>query len=92
MVFYGNTSSSVSSTFFDNSVKIISFSLSNDSAGALTVTAGIIEGSTLVNIYIGSIAANSSYQYNGAAIIVKKNTRIYVTSSGASIGYYFSIE
>ena len=63
MVFNGSTSSSVSSTFFDNSVEIISFSLVNNSAGSLTVTAGIIEGSTLVNIYSGAIAANSSYQY-----------------------------
>jgi hypothetical protein len=92
MVVKGTTSSSASSDFFTSSSEIISYSLVNNSGGALIATVGILEGSTVANIYSGSLGANESYQYVGEAIIIPTGTRILVTAGGASIDFYFSIK
>jgi hypothetical protein len=92
MVERGTTSTQYSGEPMETPSKIISYSLVNNSAGALTVTAGAINGSTLVRFYSEPIAANESFQYNGQDIILEKGWAVYVSASGASVDFYFSIE
>ncbi len=92
MVFSGTTSSNASSAFFTSPAEIVSYSLVNNSGGNLTITAGMLYGSTVTLFYSGVIAANSSFEYTGGNIIVLGDYRIIVTTSGASCDYYFSIK
>lgn len=92
MVFSGTTASNASSAFFESASEIVSYSLVNNTGGALTITAGVLYGSTVVLFYSGVISANSSFTYTGDNITVLGDYRIIVTTSGAGCDYYFSIK
>lgn len=91
MVFSGTTSGNATSEFFLTPVNITSFSLVNNSGSSLTITAGVLYGSTIVLFYSGVIGANSSFNYTGEQITVLKDYRLLVTTSGAGCNYYFTI-
>jgi len=94
-VFSGNTATTATSDAVDIASKIISFSIVNKTAGATTVSVGILYGSTFYIIYTKPLAAagslDSEYIYTGEPITILKDNQIVVTASG-STDYYFSIE
>lgn len=90
-VFSGNTSGSVASIAKDIPSKILSYSLVNQTAGAITVTVTIIpNGGSPVDIWSGSIAANAT-QSDDKQVILLNGYQLLITTSG-SVDYYFSYE
>lgn len=92
MVIKGTASAQVTTTPAMEAVaNLVSYSLVNKSGGSLTVTAGVILGSTLILFCSKVLGANDSFQYTGEKIIIEKGYSIYVYTSGASLDYHFSI-
>ena len=96
MVFSGSTSSTVDSTASSNATDIISFTISNKSGVAATVSVGIFYGSSLTYIlYNEPLAAQGTatcnYVYSGDKIRVLPDYRIFV-SVNASCDFYFTIQ
>lgn len=90
-VFYGNTSGSIASIAKDIPCKMLSYSLVNQTGGAITVTVTIIpNGGTPVDVWSGSIAANAT-QTDDKSILLLNGYQILVTTTG-SVDYYFSYE
>lgn len=90
-VFSGTVSGSILQVAKNIPSKIISFSLVNETAGALTATVYIRdEDGNDVGISNVSVAANGEY-VSDAKRKVLANRSIYLVTSGA-ISYYFSIE
>ena len=90
-VFSGNTSGSVASIAKDIPSKLLSYSLVNQTAGAITVTVTIIpNGGSPVDIWSGSIAANAT-QSDDKQVILLNGYQLLITTSG-SVDYYFSYE
>ena len=90
-VFSGNTSGSIASIAKDIPSKILSYSLVNQTAGAITVTVTIIpNGGSPVDIWSGSIAANAT-QSDDKQVILLNGYQLLITTSG-SVDYYFSYE
>lgn len=91
--FAGNTSTSATSSSYDNAVEINSFSLVNKTGVAVTVNASVLYGST--NIWLTplnkSLAAGEAYIYSGEPITLLPGRSIYVLVNG-STDYYFSIQ
>jgi len=90
-VFQGNTSTTATSTAANVNLYIGSFSLCNKSGGSITVSAGILYGSTFYVVYNKSLAAGESYIYTGGKILLKANYQVYVSVSG-SCDYIFTFE
>lgn len=91
MVFKGTTSGSIASSPKNIPSDIVSYSLVNNTGGAITVTVTIVDelfSSTVVNYQ--ALAANATYIYEGKPIRMKANYYIIITASG-SLGYYFTI-
>lgn len=90
-VFSGNTSGSIASIARDIPSKLLSYSLVNQTAGAITVTVTIIpNGGTPVDVWSGSISANAT-QSDDKVIILLTGYQLLITTSG-SVDYYFSYE
>lgn len=90
-VFSGNTAATKTSASYDIPAKIISFSLVNKTGGAVTVTVGIVYGSTFDVLYNEPLAAAGKYIYNGGNILLPAYNQIFISVSG-STDFYFSIE
>lgn len=69
---------------------IKSFSLVNKTGGGVTVTVGIIYGSTFDILYNKALATATEFIYIGKEILLPANNRIYISASGAT-DFYFSI-
>jgi hypothetical protein len=90
-VFSGNTSGSIASIAKDIPSKLLSYSLVNQTAGAITVTITVIpNGGSPVDIWSGSIAANAT-QSDDKQVILLNGYQLLITTSG-SVDYYFSYE
>jgi hypothetical protein len=89
-VFSGNTSTSAASTAANIETTIKSFSLSNKSGGAITISVSVISGSTniLITPLNHSLAAGEMYE-DDKDIRLLPYSQIYVLVSG-SCDYYFS--
>lgn len=94
-VISGNIASTYTGVAYNIPAKIISFSLANKTLGGITVTVGIVYGSTFDVLYNNALTASGSsgcgYVYTGRPIILPANNRIFVSVSG-SCDFYFSIE
>jgi len=90
-VFFGNTSGSIASIAKDIPTKIKSYSLVNQTGGNITVTVIIIpDGGTPVDIWSGTISANST-QTDDKEVILLSGYQILIITTG-SVDYYFSYE
>ena len=90
-VFSGNTSTSAISTAFALPATIRSFSITNKSAGAVTVNASILLGSTNIWITPLNVSLAAGEMYKGTEeITLLIGEIIYVLVSG-SCDYYFNI-
>lgn len=87
----GNTSTSFTSGAYENSVFITGFSLANKSGGSMTVSIGILYGSTFYVLYNHSLSAGESYVYSGNEILIPVGHTIYISSS-ASCDYVITIK
>lgn len=89
-IFAGTIIGSILQVAYNVPAEIISFSLVNETAGALTVTVYIrdINGDDTAISKV-SVPANGEY-VSDAKIKVLSNTSIYLITSGA-ISYYFSL-
>ena len=88
----GNTSGSISQVVANIPSEIISYSLVNKTAGAITVTVYIIEtgvSQVAITPYQVSLAAGEAY-VSDTKVLVLANRSIHVVTSG-SVDYYFSI-
>jgi hypothetical protein len=92
--FSGNTATNATSTAYDVPSKIISFSLANKTGGAITVSIGVLYGSTFYFLYTHPLAAagaaDSEYIYLGAEILIPANRQIYIAATG-SCDYYVTV-
>jgi hypothetical protein len=91
----GNVSGSRTLTPFNINSRIISFSLANKTAGAITARVGIIYGSTFDILYNTPLAAAGSagcgFIYVGNPIELPAYNAIFVSFSGLC-DYFFTIE
>lgn len=69
---------------------IRSFSLVNKTGGGVTVTVGLIYGSTFDILFNEPLAAAGKFIYSGNDILLPANNRIYIAASGAT-DFLFSI-
>lgn len=90
-VWSGNTATNKTSPAYNIPAKIISFSVVNKSGGTITVTVGIVYGSTFDVLYNKSLASGTEYVYSGGDIILPAHNQIYISVS-ASTDFYFSIQ
>lgn len=90
----GSVSSTKTLASFNIPSKIISFSLANKTGGAITVTVGIIYGSTFDILYNNALTASGSagcgYVYVGPPILLPALNAVFLSVSG-STDFYFSI-
>lgn len=91
MVVSGNISGSFSSISFETAATIRSYSLVNKAGATNTVSAGIILGSTLVEICREPLDSDKSVRETDCYIVIPKGYSLYVNGSG-STDYYFTIE
>lgn len=93
MVKKGNTTGSIALVALNIPSRIVSFSLSNKTGGAITITVYISDGvGTDIAITPLSYSLEANEQYlEDAPIEVSANNSIYIVSSG-SVDYYFTIE
>jgi len=90
-IFAGSTSTSATSTAYDNPTTIKSFSLTNKSGGAITVNASILYGSTNVWITPLNLQLDAGEMYeDDKEILLTIGEQIYILVSG-SCDYYFTI-
>lgn len=88
----GNTSGSISQVVANIPSEIISYTLVNKTAGAITATVYIIEtgvAQVAITPYQVSLAAGEAY-VSDTKVLVPANRSIHVVVSG-SCDYYFSI-
>lgn len=90
-VLFGNTATSVTSGALNIPSKIISFSLANKTGGSITVSIGVLFGSTFYFLFNHSLSTGVEYIYPGKPILVSANHQIYIAASG-SCDYYVTIE
>lgn len=90
-VFSGNTSSSATSTAYDNPVLIKSFSVTNKTASGVTVSVSILYGSTntMITPLNITVAPNEIFE-DSKGILVLPGRQIYVLVSG-DCDYYFTL-
>lgn len=69
---------------------IRSFSLANKTGGSVTVTVGLIYGSTFDILYNKSLNSATEFIYTGNDILLPANNRIFIASSG-NVDFIFSI-
>ena len=87
----GNTAVSATSTAYSETATIGVYSLTNKTAGNITVNLGIINGATvLIAPKDMTIAAGNSY-YGEGGVSLPGGATINVTTTG-SLDYYFSIK
>ena len=89
--FFGTTTTTAIGDAINIPYMVKSFSIANKTGGSVTVSAGIVFGSTVVYwLYNESLAAGENYVWPGEEILVEAGYAIFVTASGSS-DYYFSI-
>lgn len=93
-VISGNIASTYTSTAYNIPALIKSFSLANKTGGTITVTVGIVYGSTFDILYNNTLAASGSadcgYVYTGREILLPALNRLFIAVSG-SCDFYFTI-
>jgi hypothetical protein len=91
--FYGNTSTSATSTALGVQYKITSIRLINKSGGGITVNASILYGSTntWITPFNKSLAAGETYIYDPCEIDLIPDASIHVLVSG-NCDYFFNLE
>ena len=94
-VLSGNTATNVTGTAYNIPTTIVGFTLANKTGGGITVSIGILYGSTIYFLYTHPLAAagaaDSEYVYLGNEILVPANYQIYISVSG-SCDYYVTIK
>lgn len=90
-VFKGTTSGSITSSALNIPSTVKSYTLTNKTGGALSVTVAIVEPNVSTTyIRTESVAANSTV-YGSDEIVLKSGFYILVIASG-EFDYYFSIQ
>lgn len=89
--FQGNTSTNAISTAYNIAKKVTSFSLANKTGGSITVSIGVLYGSTIYWLYNYSLSTAQSYIYAGEPIILEAERQVYISVSG-STDYYVTID
>lgn len=90
-VFGGTTATNATSTAYNIPTTIVGFSLANKTGGAITVSIGVLYGSTFYFLFNHSLGAGVEYVYEGNEILVEANRQIYIAASG-SCDYYVTIK
>jgi len=91
-VFFGVTATSETNNPINIPHMIKSFSLANKTGGGITVSIGVVFGSSVTYwLYNKALAAGENYVWPGEEILVESNYSIFVSASGAC-DYYISIE
>ena len=92
MVLKGNATGSVIGIPVNIPSKLVSYTLTNETGGAITATVSIIlfDTNTKVAIETVSIAANSTHS-SGIPVKIPSGYTIYLAVSG-SIDYWFNID
>ena len=93
-VFSGSCTSNNTSDSYNQEMRIISFSITNKTAGVAKVTIGIQYGSTFDIMYNKPLTAQGTsgceYVYVGPPILLPINNQIFI-SVNANTDFYFSI-
>lgn len=91
MIFKGTTSGSIYSAQMEDAAKITSYSLVNNTGGALSVQVAIVEeGVATTYINSQSVPANGQYSTD-VGMIVKRGWYIHIISAG-EIFFYFNLD
>lgn len=91
-VFFGTTSSSAIGDAINIPYKVKSFSVANKTGGSITVSVGVVYGSTIVYwLYNEPLNSGENYVWLGDEILIESGYAIFVSAS-ASCDYYFSTE
>lgn len=95
MVFNGTTATNATSEALLTAADIVSFSIANKSGGAVTVSVGLVYGSSitylLYNEPLGGGTDPNNYVYLGGRITIPVNYSIFVSVSG-TCDYYFTVK
>lgn len=89
-IFIGTTATTVTRAALTTACFITSFSLANKTGGGVTVSVGLLYGSTFYVLYNQAIATANSYVYTGNPILIPIGYQLYVAASGAT-DYIFTI-
>lgn len=91
MVFDGTTATNATSTASQNATDLISFSITSK-GGAITASVGVFFGSSITYILFDEdVAEGEAYIYLGNPIRILPEYKIFISVSGGTADYYFTI-